>query len=223
MLPFKINLVSSPGPCLQRKRHPFHSVSPLKTVVRVLQINKQGCWGRVHEASIEMLCVALDARRHAGTQTPTMPAQPGWHCVIPLEKAFRRGCLFRGDNWQEAWRLFMQNNNETCSQPMSGVGSAQSKGPARAAGSRSLGNGAPRHLPGASWSSHDGPVLALLRPQGGEPGCSRSCSLCLCQLSPAGLGDEVQPCSLFGPLLVMDYGILPASFAALRFLEGPFL
>lgn len=37
----------------------------------------------------------------------------------------------------------MQNSSEKCLEPVSGVGSAQSKGPAGAAGSRSLGDGGP--------------------------------------------------------------------------------
>ena len=61
LLPFQLNLTRIPGLQLQRpllKRPPFHSVSPLKMVAPVLQINKQGCWGRMHEASIRILCVA---------------------------------------------------------------------------------------------------------------------------------------------------------------------
>ena len=58
-----------------------------------------------------------DPTAKPGPWPPTMPTQPGWHCTIPLEKAFPRGCLLRGDNWQEAWRLFMPNSSEKCSEP----------------------------------------------------------------------------------------------------------
>ena len=61
LLPFQINLTRILGLQLQRpllKRPPFHLGSPLKMVAPVLQIKKQGCCGRVHEASIRILCVA---------------------------------------------------------------------------------------------------------------------------------------------------------------------
>lgn len=47
-----------------------------------------------------------------GPGPPTMPTQLGWHWVTPLDKAFRQGCRIRGDNWQEACRLFTQNSSE---------------------------------------------------------------------------------------------------------------
>lgn len=36
-----------------------------------------------------------DPTAKPGPWPPTMPTQPGWHCTIPLEKAFPRGLPFK--------------------------------------------------------------------------------------------------------------------------------
>lgn len=65
-LPLKIDLPRRPRLRPQRpllRGRPFHSVPPPKTVARVSQSSKQGCSGRVREASAEVLCVAPDLGR----------------------------------------------------------------------------------------------------------------------------------------------------------------
>lgn len=83
------------------------------------------------------------------------------------------------------------------------MGSTQSKGPARAARSRSLGDGAPRHLPAASQTSTMVPFRPLGGPRAGEPGVPTTPLPVFA--SSARMGWEtIQPCAIGGPPSGMD-------------------